>query len=56
MKCNNNNASGFFGIAVSSWCNASNYPPSFKSLNFNWWVKNNFALPKHWISLKCNSF
>lgn len=56
MKKNKDNAShGGHSRPVSSWCNPFTGPPK-NSLIFikNWWTKNNFALPKYWISLKCN--
>lgn len=41
---------------VSSWVNPYTGPPKNQQiiLLLNWWVKNNFALPKYWIGLKCN--
>lgn len=40
---------------VSSWCNPFTGPPKMNLIRMmNWWTNNNYALPKYWISLKCN--
>ena len=58
MKHRNKSADhGGHSRPVSSWVNPYTGPP--KDIPniirmMNWWIKNNFALPKYWISLKCN--
>lgn len=51
-----NQSNGGHSRPVSSWCNPYTAPPQKIILIrlCNWWIKNNFSLPKYWISLKCN--